>query len=170
VVSLSPATHDPTECSLRATDGSYQDRLAPSAEHWFGTDEQGCDEFARVIYGARSSLMIGLAAASLMTLVGTALGVAAGCGGGFLDAVVRRVGDVTLGIPLVVGAILLLSVLAGDRREPLEIAFALAALGWPGAARSARTATRSIMVQPYIEAARALGAGMPTWCATRSHP
>lgn len=159
VVSFSPASHDPRQCSLRAADGTYQDRLSPSSDHWFGTDAQGCDEFARVIHGARSSMAIGISAALIMTVVGTALGVVAGYRGGAVDSVVRRAGDVTLGVPIVVGAILLLSVLAGEQRGPFEIALTLASLGWPGAARIARSATRSIVVLPYIESARALGAG-----------
>ena len=60
VVAPSPATSDPTECSLRDSEGGYQDRLPPSMQHWFGTDSQGCDEFARVVFGARTSMFIGL--------------------------------------------------------------------------------------------------------------
>ena len=159
VVALSPATHDPNECSLRAPDGSYQDRLAPSGAHWFGTDTQGCDEFARVVFGARTSLTIGLGAGMLMTVVGTALGLVAGWRGGWADTMVRRLGDVTLGIPFVVGAILLLTVLVDERRSAEQIVVTFAVLLWPGAARIARSATRGIAALPYIEASRALGAG-----------
>lgn len=158
VVLPSPATGDPNGCSLRATDGSYQDRLAPSTDHWFGTDAQGCDEFARVVYGARTSLAIGLGAGLLTTVIGTVLGMIAGWRGGLVDALVRAVGDITLGIPLVVGAILLLSVLVAGDRTPLQIIVTLALLLWPGSARIARSSVRAVAQLPYIEAARATGA------------
>jgi ABC-type dipeptide/oligopeptide/nickel transport system permease subunit len=159
VVALAPGSHDPGACSVRAADGTYQDRLGPSSAHWFGTDAQGCEVFARVIHGARSSLTIGLGASLAMGVVGTGLGLAAAYRGGWPDAVVRRAADVTLSVPFVVGAIMLLSVAAGERRSAVEVAAVLATLGWPATARVARTAARQVMVQPYIEAARAAGAG-----------
>ena len=158
VAALSPASGNPLKCSLRAPDGSYQDRLAPSADHWFGTDAQGCDEFARVVHGARTSLQIGLGAGLLTTAIGTVLGLVAGWRGGWIDAIVRRFADVTLGIPLVVGSILLLSVLVDGRRTPTQIILTLALQLWPAPARIARSVTRTIVQLPYVEAARALGA------------
>lgn len=166
LVWASPGSHDPTSCSLRAPDGSYQDRLAPSAEHWFGTDAQGCDEFARVIYGAQTSLSIGIGAAFLLTLIGTTLGLLAAMHGGWVDALVRRCGDVTLGVPFLIGAILLLALLAGEQRSPTEIILTLTALGWPSAARIARNSARTVMVLPFIEASRALGGRWP-WILRR---
>ena len=129
---------DSRTCSIRADDGSYQDRLPPSAEHWFGTDAQGCDIFTQVVHGARPSLLIGVGSGLVMAVVGTLFGVLAAARGGWVDGLVRRIGDVTLGIPFVVGAILLLSVLAGDQRSPIELVVALSLLGWPGTARIAR--------------------------------
>jgi oligopeptide transport system permease protein len=157
VVAMAPGSHDPRGCSVRAADGSYRDRLPPSRAHWFGTDAQGCEVFTRVVFGARASVSIGVGAAVAMTIVGLGLGLAAGYRGGWVDAVVRRTGDVTLSVPFVVGAILILSVLAGTQRQPWQIALTLAALTWPGTARVARTAARTVMVQPYIEATRAAG-------------
>jgi ABC-type dipeptide/oligopeptide/nickel transport system permease subunit len=159
VVAPAPGSHDPASCSVRAPDGTYQDRLGPSSAHWFGTDAQGCEVFARVIHGARSSLAIGLGASVVMGVVGTGLGLAAAYRGGWVDAVVRRAADITLSLPFVVGAIMLLSVLAGEHRSAVEVALVLATLGWPATARVARTAARQVMVQPYVEAARAAGGG-----------
>lgn len=159
IVAPSPAASDPTACSLRDSEGNYQDRLAPSAQHWFGTDSQGCDEFARVVFGARASMTIGLGTGMLMTIVGTALGTLAGWRGGWTDSLVRRAADVTLGLPFVVGAILILTTVGSDTRTPAEIVLTLSALLWPGPARIARNATRTIAVQPFIEASRAVGAG-----------
>ncbi len=159
VVSLSPADVAPTDCSVRAADGTYQDRLPPSSTHWFGTDAQGCEVFAQVVWGTRTSLYIGVGSGVLIAVLGTMLGLIAAISGGRVDALIRRTCDVTLGIPLVVGAILLLSLLAGEQRSPTEIMLVLTLLGWPGAARIARGAARLVLVQSYIEAARAAGAG-----------
>ena len=159
VVSLSPTDVAPTDCSVRAADGTYQDRLPPSSSHWFGTDAQGCEVFAQVVWGSRTSLYIGVGSGALIAMFGTMLGVTAAISGGWIDALIRRTCDVTLGIPLVVGAILLLSVVAGEQRSPTEIMIVLALLGWPGTARIARGAAQLVLVQSYIEAARAAGAG-----------
>lgn len=158
IASLSPATSDPLDCALRAPDGSFQDRLPPSRTHWFGTDIQGCDQFARVVYGARSSLILGLGTGLLSATIGTALGVLAGWRGGVVDSLVRRAADVTLGVPFVLGAILLLSMVAGERRRIGELIVTLALLVWPSTARIARTATRSVRHLEFIEASRAQGA------------
>ncbi len=158
VIALSGNGDGARTCTIRADDGSYQDRLSPSADHWFGTDAQGCDVFTHVVYGARPSLLIGVGGGLALALFGTVSGVLAATRGGWVDGLVRRAGDVTLGIPFVVGAILLLAVLAGEQRSPLEIVFALSILGWPGTARIARNSSRSVLVQDYIEAARAAGA------------
>lgn len=103
--------------------------------------------------------MIGLGTGLLATCVGCVLGIVAGWRGGLADAAVRRVGDVTLGIPILLGAILLLAVLAGEHRRPAHIVIALSVLIWPGAARVARIATRTVRELDFIEASRALGAG-----------
>jgi ABC-type dipeptide/oligopeptide/nickel transport system permease subunit len=103
-------------------------------------------------------LAIGLGSTLLITLIGTALGVVAGWRGGRVDGLIRRVGDVVLAVPLVVGLILILSVLVAGQRSPLGITLAFSALIWPTAARVSRSATRAIKTQPYIEAARAVGA------------
>lgn len=93
-----------------------------------------------------------------MTVAGTALGLAVASCGGWVDALVRRAADVTYGIPFMVGAILMLSVAAGERRHALQIAGTLAALSWPTVARVTRTAASSVLATPFVEAARAAGA------------
>ena len=99
-----------------------------------------------------------------------ALGVAAGWRGGVVDAVVRRVGDVVLGIPLVVGLILILSVTISGRRTPVEIVLAFTVLLWPTVSRITRNATRAVAAQPFIEAARAVGAGDVSICVRHVVP
>jgi ABC-type dipeptide/oligopeptide/nickel transport system permease subunit len=158
IVTLEPGAPSPTDCSLRAEDGTYQDRLAPSRERWFGTDEQGCDVFSRTIHGARSSLVVGVGAAALSVGAGAALGILGAMRGGSVDGVIRRVGDVVLGVPLIIGLILILAVVVPGRRSATHIVLAFAVLLWPIAARITRNAARSIMTAEYIEAARAAGA------------
>lgn len=155
---LSPGEHDPRACRLRGTDGAFRDKLPPSADHWFGTDAQGCDYFARVVHGARQSFVIGVGTTVLLLVFGTVLGLAAATWGGWVDAAVRRVSDLVLGIPLVVGAVLLLSSLAGDQRSVWELSLTLAVLGWPSIARIVRGRALVVMIEPFIEAARAVGA------------
>ena len=88
-----------------------QSLLAPSAAHWFGTDLQGHDIYARTIYGARASITVGLGATLVVLVVGGALGALAGFYGGWLDAIVSRVADVFFGIPLLLAAIVLMQVM-----------------------------------------------------------
>lgn len=157
-VALSPATHDPLACSIRAPDGTYQDRLNPSSEHWFGTDTQGCDAYARVVHGARVSLVVGVGGAGMAALLGLIIGGLGGFRGGWVDGLTSRIADVFFSVPYLVGAILLLAVLGGERRTSLEVATAIGVLSWPLAARIVRGSVLAARDQEYVEAARALGA------------
>ena len=80
-----------------------QSLLTPSAAHWFGTDLQGHDIYARTVYGARASITVGLGATLVVFVVGGALGALAGFYGGWIDAVVSRIADVFFGYPTVAG-------------------------------------------------------------------
>lgn len=160
-VAPSPGPADPQLCSLRAADGSFQDRLLPSPQHWFGTDVQGCDYYARTIYGARTSLWIATAATILALIPGILLGLTAGYLGGWVDAVISRFTDVFFAIPYIIGAILLLTALGGESRSATEVLVVIAALSWPLPSRIVRAAALQARRQEYVEAARALGA--PTW-------
>ena len=90
-------------------DPSYADPgqslLPPSAAHWFGTDLQGHDIYARTVYGARASVTVGLGATLLVFVVGGALGALAGFYGGWIDAVVSRTADIFFGLPLLLASI-----------------------------------------------------------------
>lgn len=85
-----------------------QSLLPPSAAHWFGTDLQGHDIYARTVYGARASVTVGLGATLLVFVVGGTLGALAGFYGGWIDAVVSRVADVFFGLPLLLAAIVIM--------------------------------------------------------------
>lgn len=137
----------------------------PSAEAWFGYDLQGRDVFARTIYGARPSIVVGLLGVLLATLIGGLIGILAGYFGGWIDSLLSRMGEIFLGLPYVLGAIIILSIFAGPRSNVgstqimLIVAFVMAFLGWPLIARIARSAIIAVRHSDYVQAARALGAG-----------
>ncbi len=133
----------------------YQSLLAPSAAHWFGTDLQGHDIYARTVYGARASITVGVGATLLVFVVGGALGALAGFYGGWIDVVVSRVADVFFGIPLLLAAIVLMQVT--HHRTVWTVIAILALFGWPQVARIARGAVLAVRGSDYVLAAQALG-------------
>ncbi|WP_099024886.1 ABC transporter permease [Mycolicibacterium palauense] len=134
-----------------------QSLLPPSARHWFGTDLQGHDVYARTIYGARASVAVGVGATVGVLVVGGTLGALAGFFGGWIDAVVSRVADVFFGIPLLLAAIVLMQVM--HHRTLWTVIAILALFGWPQVARIARGAVLEVRGADYVTAARALGLG-----------
>lgn len=142
-----------------AMDPTYADpnqsSLAPSAVHWFGTDLQGHDIYARTIYGARASITVGVGATLMVFLVGGALGALAGFYGGWFDALVSRVADVFFGIPLLLAAIVLMQVMR--ERTVWTVIAILALFGWPQLARIARGAVLEVRGSDYVLAAKAIG-------------
>jgi oligopeptide transport system permease protein len=142
-----------------AADPSYanpdQSLLGPSAAHWFGTDLQGHDIYARTIYGARASITVGLGATLLVFVVGGALGALAGFYGGWLDAIISRVADVFFAIPLLLAAIVLMQVM--HHRTVWTVIAILALFGWPQIARITRGAVLAVRGSDYVLAAKALG-------------
>lgn len=141
------------------TDPGYADPgqslRSPSAAHWFGTDLQGHDIYARTVYGARASVAVGLGATLLVFVVGGALGAFAGFYGGWLDAVISRVTDIFFGLPLLLAAIVLMQVL--HHRTVWTVIAILALFGWPQIARIARGAVLEVRGSDYVLAAKALG-------------
>jgi oligopeptide transport system permease protein len=133
----------------------YQSLLPPSAAHWFGTDLQGHDIYARTVYGARASITVGVGATLAVFVVGGALGALAGFYGGWIDVVVSRVADVFFGIPLLLAAIVLMQVM--HHRTVWTVVAILALFGWPQVARIARGAVLAVRGSDYVTAAQALG-------------
>jgi oligopeptide transport system permease protein len=142
-----------------AVDPTYADPsqslLPPSQVHWFGTDLQGHDIYARTIYGARASVMVGLGATLLVFVVGGALGALAGFYGGWIDAVVSRITDIFFGLPLLLAAIVLMGVM--HHRRVWTVIVILAVFGWPQIARIARGAVLEARSSDYVLAAKAIG-------------
>ncbi|MEZ0091106.1 ABC transporter permease [Streptacidiphilus sp. EB129] len=141
---------DPLQCDLSKS------QLGPTSGHPFGYDTQGCDVYARTIYGARASITVGVCATVGAALVGTVLGGLAGFFGGWLDSVVSRIADIFFGIPILLGGLVFLSVIPSQSIW-IVVAF-IVVLGWPQIARIARGAVITAKQQDYVTAARALGA------------
>ena len=137
---------------------------APSSAHWFGTDQNGRDIFARVINGARLSLLIGLGASALALVVGAVIGVLAAQGGRVLNAVVNRLLDIFLSIPGLLLVLLVIAVLGPGTRNSI---LGLALITSPGYARVVRGEVIRIRGSVYVEAARALG--WPRWQVVARH-
>jgi len=138
-------------------------RETPSGAAWFGYDTQGRDVYARVIYGARWSLLVGVAASVLTVLIGGFLGILAGYFGRWVDGLLSRTAEIFFGLPFVLGAIVILNMVRGANiRGALPIVGAvvlsIAVLSWPVAMRIMRSAAISAKQQDYVKAARALGA------------
>jgi peptide/nickel transport system permease protein len=130
----------------------------PSAQHWFGTDQNGRDIYARLITGARLSLLIGLSASALALVAGSLIGVLAAQGGRLANVVVNRLLDIFLSIPGLLLVLLVIAVLGPSVRNAI---IGLALITTPGYARVVRGEVIRIRGAVYLEAARALGWSRP---------
>ena len=139
-------------------------RKAPSLAHWMGTDENGRDVFARVLFGARASLLAGVVSVLIAAGIGVPLGLLAGFVGGVTDAVIGRVVDAMLSCPFLILAIALAAFL-GPALSNAMIAIGVSAA--PIFVRVARGATMDAATNEYVEAARALG--NPPWRVAIRH-
>ncbi|MER8102054.1 ABC transporter permease [Kitasatospora sp. NPDC094016] len=124
---------------------------------WFGYDGQGRSIYARVVYGARASITVGICVTLSVTVLGGLAGMVAGYFGGAVDAVISRITDIFFGLPLLLGALVLLN--AFTTRTVWSVVIALAFLGWTQIARVMRGAVLTVKQSDYVVAGRALGAG-----------
>ena len=129
-------------------------RKAPSAEHWFGTDEIGRDVLSRVIWGTRASLLAGIISVSISLMIGIPIGLAAGFFGGLIDSAISRVTDAFLACPFLILAIALAAFL-GPSLTNAMIAIGISAA--PIFVRLTRAQVLNTKEEDYIEAARAVG-------------
>jgi oligopeptide transport system permease protein len=142
---------DPRDCDLTNS------KLPPSAEHWFGFDQQGCDYLANVVYGARNSLVIGVLAVLVVLVLGLFVGAVSGFFGGVTDSILSRITDIFYAVPFILGAIVVLR--SGTLgRGVVAVAIALAAFGWMTAMRLVRSQVIAVKSSDYVAAARAMGA------------
>jgi oligopeptide transport system permease protein len=139
-------------------------REAPSADAWFGRDGQGYDVYARTIYGARASILVGVFATLFVAVLGSFIGIIAGYRAGWLDSVLSRIGEIFLGIPLLLGGILFLYIFPNDPLttpflvQVAKVALVLGVFGWPTIMRLMRSSVLQVKPNDYVQAARALGA------------
>lgn len=143
------ARHDPTDVDL------INQLQRPSADHWMGTDIQGRDVWARLVYGARISLSVGLVSQGIALGLGLLLGLLAGYYGRWIDELVMRLADVTLAFP----TLLLLIALVAALQPSLTVVFlTIGLVGWAAMARLVRGQVLVVRELEYVQAMRALGA------------
>ena len=130
----------------------------PTSTHWFGLDELGRDIFARVLVGARISLLVGLVVVGVSSTIGIALGSVAGYFGGAIDEAISRVIDILLAFPGLLLAIALVAVLGPSLTN---VVLALSVIGWVGYARLVRGQVLRARELDFVQAAKALGASTP---------
>ena len=152
------APYDPIATSWNAI------RQAPSAAHWFGTDDIGRDVLSRVIFGTQASLLAGVVSVSISLMLGIPIGLAAGFLGGAVDGLISRVTDAFLACPFLILAIALAAFL-GPSLTNAMIAIGISAT--PIFVRLTRAQVLNIKVEDYIEAARAVG--NPPWRIALRH-
>lgn len=155
---------DPTEGILGRS------RQGPSGSHWFGTDGQGYDVYARTIYGARASILVGVLGMLGTLIFGSFFGLIAGYAGGLVDTLISRMGDIFFAIPLLLAGIVLISSLRDEEKVlgiPLpqgyfgtifQVVLVLVLFGWPSIMRLMRSSVIQVKPNDYVQAARALGA------------
>jgi len=142
------APYDPNVQNLRATLAS------PSVQHWLGTDEYGRDLLSRLLFGARSSIMVGASVVALSSLIGGAFGILAGMRRGIVDTLVMRTSDVTMAFPQLVLALGFIAALGAGITSAI---IALTAAYAPIFVRIVRSSVLVIRQEAYVEAARLIG-------------
>lgn len=141
------------------TTGSLSEALKPpSSEHLFGTDKLGRDLFARVIYGARTSLIAAFSVVILAFVIGTVAGVLAGYFGKIVDAVIMRIADMMIAFPGMILAIAVAGIMGASIRNAV---IAVALVTWPKYARLARSLVLKIRDRDYVSAAIVTGSKTP---------
>lgn len=128
----------------------------PSAQHWLGTDAVGRDQLSRIIYGARTSLVVAFSVSTIAILIGVSLGAAAGLLGGRVDFAVTRLIEVMTAFPSLLFALLILSIFGAGL---VNVIFALAIVSWIGLTRLTRAQLFALREKDYVLASRSIGAG-----------
>ena len=147
-------THLPADGACYLADSN----AGPAPGHPLGFTLQGCDVYTRLIYGTRASLLVGVITTASVVLRGGSLGALAGYYGGWLDAVIARLGDIFFALPLILGAIIVMQLpMFRENRNIWTVVLTLVVFGWPQIARITRGAVISVRNADFVVASRALG-------------
>jgi peptide/nickel transport system permease protein len=152
---LPPLIH-PMYHPMTGVDPLIAHSTGPSWRHWLGTDFIGRDIFSQLLAGSRVAFMVGVSAALVSILVGTAVGMVAGYGGRIVDSLLMRLADIVMVMPTLL-VVLILASLFGQL-DIWTIVLLIALFRWPGVARVIRSRTLSLKHRPFIDAARIAGA------------
>lgn len=140
-------------------DGGFAPGLPPSAEHWFGTTGRGFDVASQAIWGARTSLLVGLVAGTISTLIALAIGMTAGYLGGFADDVLSFFTNLVLVVPTLPLMVTLAAYMPGGGGVWMVIVV-IGITGWAGGARNKRAQILTLRNREYIQGARQAGDGI----------
>jgi oligopeptide transport system permease protein len=141
---------DPRSCFLMSSNEG------PTDGHPLGFTFQGCDIYARVIWGAQTSLAVGLIATAISAVLGLIMGALAGFYGGWLDALLSRVGDIFFAIPYILAAVVVMTVFS-DSRSVWTLALAIGGFAWASTARVVRAEILRVRQADFVMASRSLG-------------
>ncbi|WP_347107970.1 ABC transporter permease [Paenarthrobacter sp. S56] len=140
------------DCQLSSSEAG------PTAGHPFGFTLQGCDVYSRVIHGTQASLSVGVLSVLCVLVIGVTLGALAGYYGGWLDAVLARLGDIFFALPLILGALVITQLpLFRENRSVWTVVLVISLLAWPQMARITRGAVIEVRNADFVTAARSLG-------------
>lgn len=127
----------------------------PERGHPLGFTRQGCDVYSRIIWGTRTSLIVGVLATLIGTVIGVVMGAYAGFYGGWLDSLLSRIGDIFFTIPYIIAAIVVMSVM--PVRNELVLAFAIGGFAWASTARIMRAEILRVKQSDFVMGAEAVG-------------
>jgi len=154
--SFIPPLIDPMYQPMTGVDPNIAKSTGPSFRHWLGTDFMGRDILSQLLAGARVAFMVGVSAAFMSIVIGTAIGMIAGYMGKFVDTLLMRLADMIMVMPTLL-VVLILAALFGQLNI-WTIVLIIALFRWPGVSRVIRAQTLSLKQRPFIEAAKVAGA------------
>ncbi|SEB99059.1 ABC transporter permease [Microbacterium hydrocarbonoxydans] len=140
----------PTDCHLS------ESNAGPAAGHPLGYTFQGCDIYARIVWGSQTSLAVGLIATVISSVLGLIMGALAGFYGGWLDSILSRIGDIFFAIPYILAAVVVMTVFR-DSRSVWTLAFAIGGFAWASTARVVRAEVLRVRQADFVMASQALG-------------